>query len=263
MYSVSKGLTRILAAVLVDKNKLDLDARVSRYLPDVPAHLHGITVRHLLDHTSGIRHYRGTDEWLRLSRKSCSSPMEAIADFAGDPLLFPPGLKEGYSSFGYVLLSAVLENAGGKPFDALMHHYVVEPSGAQQVEFDRPGGKVKDQNATVFYERRATGQFDVAPAVDNSCKFGGGAINASSESILEIYKAFYSGALTSSSTLSRFTPEGNGERSYVSVGGEGLGGRSAAVAYPAEQVIVVIAANARGGNLEPYARRIADVLSYK
>jgi CubicO group peptidase (beta-lactamase class C family) len=122
MYSVSKGLTRILAAVLVDKDKLDLDAQVSRYLPDVPAHLHGIAVRQLLDHTSGIRHYRGTDEWLRLSRKSCSSPTEAIADFASDPLLFPPGSKESYSSFGYVLLSAVLETAGGTPFDALMHH---------------------------------------------------------------------------------------------------------------------------------------------
>lgn len=265
MYSVSKGLTRILAAVLVDKSKLDLEARVGDYLPEVPAHLFPITVQQLLDHTSGIRHYRGADEWVELSRKSCSSPLEAVAEFSQDPLLFEPGSRKSYSSFGYVLLSAVLEKAGGEPFGSLLQRYVSNPSGARDVELDRPQEDNQEDNqehASVFYERRAAEQFDVAFKVDNSCKFGGGAVNASSSAILDVYRAFYSGELTSSATLEAFAPTDNraGERPYISVGGEGLGGRSVAAAYPTRNVIVVIAANARGGNLEPYARRIADAL---
>src|SRR5512138_654364 len=188
MYSASKGLTRMLVAALVDENQIALDARAVAFLPNLPAHLHDITVQQLLDHTSGIRHYRGADEWLKLSRQRCSSPVEALAQFADDPLLFEPGTRESYSSFGYVLLSAVLEKAGGASFDALLRKHVVDPSGPDFVELDPPGGHRGAERVAAFYERRADGAFDVAPPVDNSCKFGGGGVNASAAAILDIYE---------------------------------------------------------------------------
>lgn len=262
MYSVSKGLTRMLVAALVDEKAIALDAQAGNYLPDLPAHLQEITVQQLLDHTSGIRHYRGTDEWLMLSRQHCSSPVEALSQFSADPLLFAPGTRESYSSFGYVLLSAVLEKAGGASFGALLQKHVVDPSGAEAVELDGHGASRTADRVTVFYERGADGAFDVAFPIDNSCKFGGGGVNATPEAVLDIYEAFYSDEIAPPATLRKFVPSATDgqDRPYVSFGGEGLGGRSVAAAFPADGVIVVIAANARGGNLEPYARRIGEAL---
>jgi hypothetical protein len=76
----------------------------------------------------------------------------------------------------------------------------------------------------------------------------------------KIFSDFYKGRLTSRATLEQFVPAVTAPCEYVSLGGEGLGGRSALVAYPADNLIVVIVANARGGDLVPYARRMAELV---
>ena len=79
--------------------------------------------------------------------------------------------------------------------------------------------------------------------------FRSGAINASPESLLKVFSNFYS---NNSANLP--LPE------RISMGGEGLGGRSALIAYPKEKLVVIVVANARGGNLQPYASEIAEAL---
>lgn len=263
MYSVSKGLTQILAAVLVDEGSLDLNAPISRYVQGLPEQLRDLTADQLLNHRGGIRHYSGAKEWMELSKQHCSSPVEAIPAFAGDSLLFAPGTKESYSSFGYVLLSAVLEQAGGAPFGILLEKKLFQPSGASKIHLDT-GGAGNPVPSAQFYERRqgAAAEFDVAPAVDNSCKFGGGAVNGTPAEIARVFSAFYAGKLTSKPILERFVPAAaTGTDDIVSFGGEGLGGRSVVVAVPARNVVVTIAANARGGSLEPLGKVIVALVS--
>lgn len=253
IYSLTKGLTDILSTVLAVNEVVDLSAPIKAYLPDIPAHLGDITSHQLQSHTSGLRHYLGTDEWLQFSRKNCSSPSDAFSTFINDPLVSEIGAKENYSTFGYVLFSGVLEAAANVPFKRLMADYVIAPSDAKRIEFDDPATNITGK-VTKFYEP-SDKQYAEAPSIDNSCKFGGGAVNATPTEIAKIYNTFFSGDLTDETPLqvSSSLPD------KISFGGEGLGGRSALVAYPGENLTVVIVANARGGNLQPYANEIADL----
>jgi serine beta-lactamase-like protein LACTB, mitochondrial len=247
MYSLTKGVTEILANLLVKHGSLDLGLPVSFYLPNIPIHLQEITVQQLLSHKSGIRHYSGNDEWLRLSQNHCPSPHMAMPEFINDSLISEPGEEINYTSFGYVLLSAVIEVAGKKPFEELMSEFIFVPSKALRIELDNPKNNGR-LNVTSFYEPLEEGYIE-APFVDNSCKFGAGAINASPESLVKVFSHFYS-----NNSADFPLPE------RLSMGGEGLGGRSALIAYPKENLIVIVVANARGGNLLPYATEIAEAL---
>lgn len=247
MYSLTKGVTEILANLLVKNESLDLELPVAFYLPNIPIHLQEITVQHLLSHKSGIRHYSSNDEWLRLSQNHCTSPQMAMPEFINDSLISEPGEEINYTSFGYVLLSAVIEVAGKKPLEELMSEFIFVPSKALRIEFDNPENNER-LNVTSFYEPVVEGYIE-APFVDNSCKFGAGAINASPESLLKVFSHFYS-----NNSANFPLPE------RISMGGEGLGGRSALIAYPKENLVVIVVANARGGNLQPYASEIAEAL---
>lgn len=254
VYSLTKGVTGILARILEDKGLFNPDAPIDSYLENLPPHLRKITGRQLLSHRSGIRHYRDDEEWLRLSQSHCSSPFDAFGSFISDPLVSESGTEESYSSFGYVLLSGVIEAAAGRPFGDLMHEYIFSPAGVERIYFDDPS-KNSEQNTTIFYEPMG-GEYAEAPSIDNSCKFGGGALNSTPKEIAKIYSEFFSGTLTNEShqQVVASLP------SRISLSGEGLGGRSTLIAYPQDNLTVVIVANAMGGNLQPYAAQIAEII---
>jgi serine beta-lactamase-like protein LACTB len=256
MYSLSKGVTQILADILAQEGKLNTASPVNDYLPGLPKPVLDIAVDQLLNHTSGIRHYRGVDEWVSLSQHHCDKPEDAFPPFINDPLVAMPGTETNYSSFGYVLLSAVIVSAGAAPFDFLLQEKVFKPSGVTRIELDDPDRNTTS-NVTTYYESSASDvsdTFDVAFRIDNSCKFGGGAMVASPAAIAKIYSAYYAGQLTPANTSVEYAT------GRVSLGGEGLGGRSALVTHPQHNLTVVVAANARGGDLMPFANQIADIV---
>src|SRR3989441_12200340 len=102
--SVSKPLTATAVALLYEQGKVDLDAPVQRYVPSFPDKGYPITTRQLAGHLAGIRHYRG-DEFV-LNRRF-GSVGEGLTIFQDDSLLFPPGTRFSYSSYGWNLISAV------------------------------------------------------------------------------------------------------------------------------------------------------------
>ena len=212
---------------------------------DIPIHFKEITVQHLFSYKSGIRHYSSNDEWLRLSQYHCTLPQTAIP--GNDSLMSEPGEETNYTSFGYGLLSAVIEVAGKRPLEELMSEFIFVPSNALRIEFDKPENNER-LNLTSFYDPAVEGYIE-APFIDNSCKFGAGSINAFAQSLLKVFSHFYSSNSTNFPLQER-----------ISTGDEGLGGRTALIAYPKENVVVNIAANARGGNFQPYASQIAEAL---
>lgn len=112
--SVSKLITATAAVRLEDRGLLDLGAPIQdtiRYLGDAwPV----MTARQLASHTAGLPHYQAVDA--DRGGRSFASVREAVGLFAGRPLLSPPGERYFYSSWGYTLLSAVVEEAAGVPF---------------------------------------------------------------------------------------------------------------------------------------------------
>src|SRR5512134_1490923 len=99
--SVSKPLTAAAIGRLVEDGRLDLDAPVQRYVPDFPKKAWPITTRQLAGHLAGIRHYEG-DEFL--IRDHYATVHAGLAIFEKDALLFEPGTKFSYSSYGWNLI---------------------------------------------------------------------------------------------------------------------------------------------------------------
>jgi len=147
--SIGKTLTATAAMRLVEAGTLDLDADIRRYCPAFPAKPWTITVRHLLSHQSGIRHYGGPhDKEEQGSTVHYADVVDALAPFKDDPLLFQPGTQYGYSTYGYDVLGCVLQGAAGIPFLDVMRTQVWQPAGMQATRDDDPAALV---------DRRASG----------------------------------------------------------------------------------------------------------
>jgi CubicO group peptidase (beta-lactamase class C family) len=115
--SVSKTLTSAAVGKLYELGKLDMSARVQEYVPYFPEKRYEIDTRQVAGHIAGVRHYRG-DEFL--SDKYYPNVREGIQIFADDTLLFKPSEDYSYSSYGWNLVSAVVEGAAGEPFVSYM-----------------------------------------------------------------------------------------------------------------------------------------------
>src|SRR5690606_38761408 len=75
---------------------------------------HPIRLKHILSHTSGVRHYTSSQDWLTFAMRSCATPADAIGYFANDPLIHTPGTSEHYSTFAFVLASHLLTRITGE-----------------------------------------------------------------------------------------------------------------------------------------------------
>lgn len=141
--SVSKVITTTAAAKLVSRGMLDLDAPIARYMPDLPPHHRATTLRQLLTHCGGIRHYVAKDFDLSgpggsVYMRIYPSKADVLALFIEDPLIAPPGTQVSYSSYGYTLASMVMEAAAGTEFRALIQNEIAKPLGLESLIAEEP-----------------------------------------------------------------------------------------------------------------------------
>jgi CubicO group peptidase (beta-lactamase class C family) len=127
--SVTKPITAVSVMMLVEQKKLALDDPVDKYLAQVPAAWHEITIRELLSHTSGLREYGlvkcDGSELLDISTK------QQFEDLARSPLLFPPGSGTQYSDSGYFLLGMIIESLSGQSYRDFLQQRIFGPLGMQ------------------------------------------------------------------------------------------------------------------------------------
>jgi serine beta-lactamase-like protein LACTB len=255
VYSVSKGITTLAAAALVEAGKLDLSAPVRGYVPDFPDKGQPITASELLAHTAGIRHYRDATE--ASSRRHCSTVADALPIFEDDPLLHPPGETRSYSSWGYVLLSRVLEAAAGESFPDLVRRRILQPSGAVRTAVDDPTREISGR--ATFYSVPKSGRTRPAPVVDNTCKWGAGAYLSTASDLLAIYRALLRGELLGPATLQAMVfrgaePDPAGRR-VLEISGWGEGAAAFTAADLDSGVVVVLLSNAIGPEYGPRVQR--------
>src|SRR5215467_6458360 len=167
--SDSKPLTAAGLMLLVEQGRIDLDAPVEKYVPSFPDKGAKITARLLAGHLAGIRHYR--DDEFQIARHY-DSVLEGLEIFAADPLVSPPGKEFHYSSYGFNLLSAVMESAAGENFLAYMRSHVFVPLGLRHTVADQTA-EIIEQRARP-YRKTDDGVLRNAPYVDNSYKWAGG-----------------------------------------------------------------------------------------
>jgi serine beta-lactamase-like protein LACTB, mitochondrial len=170
--SIGKTMTATAALQLVDAGKLGLDADIRTYCPAFPSKRWRITPRNLLTHTSGIRHYGGPrDQEEQASAVHYPSVVAALAPFKDDPLLFEPGTKFLYSTYGYDVLGCVIEGAAGAPFLTYMRSHIWEPAGMTATRDDDPAALVPNRAGGYT---RAGGDLRKAPMVDMSNRLPAG-----------------------------------------------------------------------------------------
>jgi CubicO group peptidase (beta-lactamase class C family) len=255
--SISKSLTSAAIAQLVAQGKLDLDAPVQRYVPSFPKKRWPITSRQVAGHLAGLRHYRG-DEFL--SMRHYDNVVDGLAIFENDSLLFEPGTKYSYSTYGYNLLSAVVESASGESYLAYMRRHVFEPLGMRWTVAEFPDS-ILDYRAH-FYVHDSTGKLLNAPYVDNSYKWAGGGFLSTAGDLVRYGSALLKPGFLSRESLSLlFTsqrtsdgkPSGYGVGWFIGTidgqpvehhGGGSVGGNAHLAIFPERHLVIAVIANA-------------------
>jgi serine beta-lactamase-like protein LACTB len=271
--SVSKPLTATAVAQLVEQGRLDLDAPVQRYVPTFPVKRWPITTRELAGHLAGIRWYQRNEFLLNRPYPTVTA---GLAIFANDTLLFEPGTKFSYSSYGWNLISAVVEGASGEDFLSYMHGHVLGPLGLAHTAPDRVDSLIPER--TAFYDRdSATGAFRPAPPVDNSYKWAGGGFLSTAEDLVRFGSAFLGPGLLRPATLALlFTSQRTSDGTPVNYGigwflatdslghrrafhgGGSVGGTTAFGIDRDSHVVFALTANLTDAPLDP-ARAIPDL----
>lgn len=260
--SLAKPLTAVALGILVDEGRLDLDAEVQAYVPTFPRKPWPVTVRQLAGHQAGIRHYKdGEFE----NQRFYPTLLDGLRMFEDDSLLFEPGTRYSYSSFGYNLLGAVIEGASGVPYLQFMHDRVFAPLGMTATVADFPDSIIVGR--TRFYSGPdGTAPLQNAPYVDNSYKWPSGGFLASTEDLARFGQAMLDGKLLTRGTRDvMWTPmhlrDGTATsygigwnvgtdpqgRRYVSHTGGSIGGISVLALYPDQHLVVAIAVNTDKG----------------
>ncbi len=217
--SVSKPITSAALGVLLERGALDLDAPVQTYVPTFPEKMWPVTTRQLAGHLGGIRHYLGEENFSAVNYPDVLSGLDIFDD---DPLIHEPGTEYAYSSYGWNLISAVVEGAAGEPFLEFMQREVFDAMGMENTSADRNQPIIPHR--TRFYTMGLGGQVVNAPYVDNSYKWAGGGFLSTPEDLLIFGNAHLSpGYLTAETLDLLFTSQTLSDGSET---GYGIGWRS-------------------------------------
>ena len=131
--SITKQFTASAIMLLVQEGKVELDEGIHTYLPDAPEYWRGITVRHLLTHTSGLpdmaHGFSGFDDPSFGPIGIDISAEKAYRAARADSLRSAPGEQYTYSDVGYFLLGLIVQKASGTPYREFMQQRIFEPVG--------------------------------------------------------------------------------------------------------------------------------------
>jgi len=123
--SLAKQFTAAAIVMLSEQGRFSLDDPITRFLPEGSTKWRGITIRHLLTHTSGIADY--ADSALDSHRDYTEQDLVRIA--ASQPVEFAPGDRWSYSSTGYVLLGVIIHRVTGVFYGDFLHDHIFQPVG--------------------------------------------------------------------------------------------------------------------------------------
>jgi CubicO group peptidase (beta-lactamase class C family) len=270
--STAKSMTAMAVGKLVETGRLDLDAPVQDYLPDYPEKDGVVTTRLLAGHLAGIRHYNGNEF---LIAEHYPTVEDGLAIFRNDPLVSLPGAEFNYSSYGYNLLSAVVEAAAGQEFLSYMEETVFDPVGMEQTIADHVYPIVP--NRSRYYEVQDGVTYN-SPWVDNSYKWAGGGILSTSEDLVRFGVAHLSGDFlsrdtietlwTSQSTLDGeetgygigwFTETDSAGRRVIRHSGGSIGGTTNFRIFPDDGLVIAVITNTSSAAIGPLTDDLIEV----
>lgn len=162
--SVTKQFTAASILQLIEKGKLSLQTKLSDCFPDLPAYAKGITIKQLLNHTSGILDYDDViDESNGTDQLSDQDVLKACMNF--DKTYFVPGSQYRYSNTAYVLLGLIIEKYSGQSYPDYLANHIFKPlkmkntiaylKGTNEIN-NRAFGYAKKQNDWIRKDQSST-----------------------------------------------------------------------------------------------------------
>ncbi len=135
--SITKQFTSMLIMQLVQEGKVNLDGKMTDYLPDYRKDTGDqVTIHHLLTHTSGIPSYTNSPVFFKEVSRDPYTVDEFIKKFCSGDLEFEPGSRFSYNNSGYFLLGAVIENVTGKTYEKVLKERILDPLGMKNTGYD-------------------------------------------------------------------------------------------------------------------------------
>ena len=159
--SVSKQVTAFAVLLAAEAGRLELDDPVRTHIAELPRCMDGVTLRHLLTHTGGVRDYFNLGVLAGLGQEHTYTEDEVLRSLGRQGALnFTPGQDFLYSNSGYVLLAIALARVTGARLDAFARHEIFKPLGMDASRFQHDHAAVVPAKA-FGYEQRS-GQWRTA-----------------------------------------------------------------------------------------------------
>jgi len=286
--SVSKTQAVVAVMQLFEQGKIRLDTLVQAYVPFFPIKPWPITVRQILTHTSGIRHYAdgdfGADGFQEA--RHYDSYEESTRFWRDDSLRFRPGTYWSYSSYATGLMQGIVEKVSGMKFEDYLTRYVWEPAGMLGAGLDLPSRIFHNRGRG--YERDPRGRLVNARYADVSYKYASGGVVASVEDLVRFGAALNHGLLLRRATLDSMyriqvkglQAYGRGkpqpmpfeqalvwyiqtdgrDRRFIGHGGSVKGTRTMLLNYPELDLVVALTANGEPFDAQSSAQAVAQLV---
>ncbi len=266
--SISKSITGLTLAKLMDDNYIDLDKSIYYYLPNYPKKTYDFTVAELGGHTAGIRDYKNHE--YSLNKKM--SIKEGLELFKNDPLLFKPSTQFLYNSFGYVLLSEIMQKVSNKNFYSLVNDSIFKPLRMSKTLLD--SSDIEIPNKTHFFKTKRV----LSKPVANEYKVAGGGFLSTSEDIAKLGNEIISQKIVSKESISKITTTQyllNGDETGYGIGfsigktkkntpkfyhtGGGVGASSVLLVFPEEELVICVLTNLTGISMDAFGTELENV----
>jgi CubicO group peptidase (beta-lactamase class C family) len=171
--SISKQFTAAATVLLALDGKLDLSDDVRKYVPELPAYERPITIRHLLNHTSGLRDWGSIEDLAGWPRGSRAYTHDHVLDILvrQRALNYPPGDRYSYTNSGYNLLAIIVSRVSGKPFATFSRERIFTPLGLTSTQWRDDFRRVVKGRAQAY--SKSDGQWELDMPFENVHGNGG------------------------------------------------------------------------------------------
>lgn len=202
--SVTKQFTAVAILRHAERGELKLDDDIRKHLPDFDTGGRVITIRQLLDHTSGIRNMTSIRP-LMANRALDVTREQVFGSLAAAPFDFEPGERYLYNNSGYWLLGAVIEKLAGEPYDTAIERTLLEPLCLGATRYDVPGEIVP--NRASGYVREGSRFLNAGPNSPTR-PYAAGALISNVLDLAVWQRALFGGKVLSAESLRLMTTPG-------------------------------------------------------
>ena len=269
--SITKQFTAASVMRLVEQGKVALDDSIATYVPSLPAAWRGVTVRQLLNHTSGIPSY--TDVGVRWQRRwrEDMTPDTIVAITAADSVWFAPGSDWRYDNTGYVVLGMLLDHVTGQPYPQYLEQQLLRPLGLEHTWYCDMNRVLPGRAAG--YEPGGAEPWRHTVYLSMTQPYAAGSLCSTVGDVARWDRLLATGKVVSAASYRAMTtPEGAaashhygfglgvdtlGGRTMITHGGGIPGFLSENAWFPSESLAVVVLTNSGSGNPGPLLRNVA------